>query len=170
MGDAQGDKALFGAAGEGEVLWFNGALVTILVPGAWSDERFSLAEVAMPKGRATALHTDPSDETLHVIEGEFLVHVDGEDRTVAANETIAIRRGVPHAFLATSELARTLVLNTPGSHDRFFREAGLPADDRDFDKAPPPNHERTAAAASRVGIELLGPPPFPEGSVRLMSG
>jgi len=170
MGDSEQGKPLTAAPGEGETLWFNGALVTIRVPGAWSDGAFSLAELVMPHGRATALHTDPSDETIHMLEGELLFHIDGEDRRAGAGETVAIPRGVPHAFVATSETARFLCLNTPGTHDRFFRAAGVPATDRDFANAPPPDHERTAAAAKEIGVELLGPPPFPEGSVRLMSG
>ncbi len=152
------------------MLWFNGALVNIKVPGAWNGGSFSLAEIAMPTGRATALHIDPSDETFYLLEGELLFHIDGEDRTVGSGETVAVKRGVPHAFVAVSEITRFLVLNVPGTHDQFFRSAGFPAEDRDFDNAPPPNHERTVAAARDVGIELLGPPPFPEGTVRLMSG
>jgi hypothetical protein len=83
---------------------------------------------------------------------------------------VAIRRGVPHAFIAVSELARFLVLNTPGGHDRFFRDGGSPADERDFASAPPPDLERTAASAERHGVALLGPPPFAEDTVRLRSG
>jgi quercetin dioxygenase-like cupin family protein len=157
-------------SGDGEAIWFNGALVTIKAPGQWSGEAFSLAEVAMPKGRATALHTDATDETFYLLEGELLFHIDGHDRRAGAGETLAIRRGVPHAFLAVSDTARFLVLNTPGTHDRFFRAAGFPATDRDFASAPPPDRDRTLAAANEVGVELLGPPPFPEGSVRLQSG
>ena len=163
------ESALTTGPGEGETFWFNGALVTIKSPGAFSDEAFSLAELVMPQGRATALHTDPSDETVYLLEGEMLFHIDGRDHTAGAGEMVAIRRGVPHAFLATSEIARFLLLNAPG-HDRFLRAAGVPATDHNFDNAPPPDHQRTKAAADEFGIELLGPPPFPEGSVRVMSG
>jgi quercetin dioxygenase-like cupin family protein len=156
--------------GEGEAIWLNGALVAIKSPGEWSDEAFSLAELAMPKGRATALHTDPSDETIYLLEGELLFHIDGSDHRALAGETVAIRRGVPHAFLAVSEVARFLVLNTPGTHDRFFRAAGVPATDRNFDSAPPPDRDRTLAAAKEVGMTLLGPAPFPAGAVRIQSG
>lgn len=124
----------------------------------------------MPKGRATALHTDPSDETIYMLEGELLFHIDGQDRNARAGDTVAVSRGTPHAFVAVSETARFLMLNAPGAHDGFFRAAGFPATDRDFENAPPPNHERTMAAAGEAGIELLGPPPFPEGTVRVMSG
>ncbi len=155
-------------ASEGEAIWFNGALMNVKSAGEWSDDAFSLMEVAMERGRATGLHADPSHETFYVLEGELLFHIDGEERRGSAGDTIGIRRGVPHAFIAVSELARFLVLNTPGGHDRFFRAGGHPATDRDFASAPPPDLERTRAAAERFGVQLLGPAPFDH--VRLQSG
>ena len=158
------------APSEGEAIWFNGALMNVKSPGAWSDDAFCLVEVAMEGGRATGLHRDPSHETFHILEGELLFHVDGEERRAGAGETVAIRMGVPHAFMATSELARFLVLNVPGTHDRFFREGGSPATSRDFASAPPPDLDRTMAAAERYGVEFLGPAPFDSNSVRIQSG
>lgn len=152
----------------GEAIWFNGALMKIKSPSEWSDDAFSLLEVAMERGRATALHTDPSHETFYVLEGELLFHVDGEERRGRAGDTVGIRRGVPHAFVANSDVARFLVLNTPGGHDRFFRAGGHPATDDDLANAPRPDLERTKAAAERFGIQLLGPAPFDD--VRLQSG
>jgi quercetin dioxygenase-like cupin family protein len=172
MGTATSVKGAVGAVGasEGEAIWFNGALIRVKSPGEWSDGAFSLVEVAMPQGRATGLHRDPSHETFHILEGELLLHLDGEEMHASAGDTVAIRRGVVHAFIATSPLARFLVLNTPGTHDAFFRDGGFPATTTDFDSAPPPDLERTAAAAERHGVDFLGPPPFAEGSVRLRSG
>ena len=166
------DQASLHAAAplEGEAIWFNGALQNIKVPGSWSGDAFSLVEVASTEGRATGLHTDPSHETFYVIEGELLFHVDGEEHRAQAGQTIAIRRGVPHAFLVTSQSVRFLVLNTPGGHDRFFRDGGEPASTRDFASAPEPNHERTMAAAHAHGVTFLGPPPFAAPSVRTTSG
>ncbi len=155
---------------DGESIWFNGALITVKVPGAWSEDAFSIVEVAAPRGRATGLHTDPSHETFYVLEGELDFHVDGLDRRVRAGGTVAVPRGVPHAFLVVSEVARFLVVNTPGTHDRFFRAGGDPATHRDFDAAPLPDHARTIAAAQEHGVEFLGPPPFAAKSVRHVSG
>jgi quercetin dioxygenase-like cupin family protein len=155
---------------EGDALWFNGALQNIKVPGEWSEDAFSLVEVVSSAGRATGLHTDPSHETFYLLEGELLFHVAGEEHRAGAGETIAIRRGVPHAFLITSETARFLVMNTPGGHDRFFRAGGEPALSRDLDSAPPPDHERTMAAAQAHGVAFLGPPPFAAAAVRETSG
>src|SRR4051794_18538006 len=115
----------------GEAIWFNGALIRVKSPGAWSDGAFSLVEVAMPQGRATGLHRDPSQETFHILEGELLFHIDGEEMAARVGDTVAIPRGVVHAFIAVSPLARFLVLNTPGTHDAFFRDGGVPAESDD---------------------------------------
>ena len=147
-------------AGTGETLWFAGAHQTVKHPGEWSEGKFSLVEVAVPRGRATPLHSDPSDETFYVLEGEMLFHVDGEECAASAGDTVALRRGVPHAFVATSEVARFLVLNTPGTHDAYFRDGGEPATHDDFDAAPPPDYEKMEASNRKHGVEILGPPPF----------
>jgi quercetin dioxygenase-like cupin family protein len=154
---------------EGEAIWFNGALVTVKHPGDWSNDAFSLVEVTSTAGRATGLHTDPSDETFYVLSGELLFHVDGDEQRVGPGATVSIRRGVPHAFLVLSDQARFLVVNTPGTHDRFFRDGGEPATDPGA-PAPPPDLERTMASAQLHGVRFLGPPPFDAAAVRQTSG
>jgi quercetin dioxygenase-like cupin family protein len=148
------------AAGEGETLWFAGAHQTIKHPGDWSNGKFSLVEVSVPRGRATPLHRDPSDETFYILEGELLFFVDGSEHLARPGDTISLRQGVPHAFVASSDVARFLVLNTPGTHDRYFRDGGEPATHKDLRKAPDPDHDRIEAANQKHGIEILGPPPF----------
>ena len=91
-------------------------------------------------------------------------------RRAPAGQTVAIRRGVPHAFMIVSETARFLVMNTPGTQERFFRAGGEPALSRDFADAPAPDHERTMAAAAEYGVTFLGPPPFAADAVRQTSG
>jgi quercetin dioxygenase-like cupin family protein len=153
-------QSLHLAAGSGETLWFGGAHQTVKAPGAWSDGKFSLVEVVAPRGRATPLHRDPSDETFYVLEGEMLFHVDGAEHRARSGDVISVRSGVPHAFLVASDLAKFLVLNTPGTHDAYFRDGGEPATHRDFDAAPPPDHARMEASNDKHGVQILGPPPF----------
>ncbi len=154
----------------GEAIWFNGALQNVKLPGSFGDDALCVVEVASTAGRATGLHADPSTETFYVLEGELLFHVDGREYQAPAGQTITIRRGVPHAFLVVSPVARFLVMNTPGTQERFFRAGGEPAAGRDLDAAPPPDMKRTMAAAREYGIEFLGPPPFASDTVRTVSG
>ena len=168
--DGPDASVLFVGPREGDAIWFNGALQDVKVPGEWSGDAFSLVEVESTQGRATGLHTDPSHETFYVLEGQMLFHDDGEERRADTGQTIAIRRGVPHAFLIVSDTARFLVMNTPGGHDRFFRAGGVTATSRELGDAPPPDHARTMAAAEAHGVVFLGPPPFAAASVRVTSG
>jgi quercetin dioxygenase-like cupin family protein len=147
-------------AGKGETLWFAGAHQTIKHPGDWSEGKFSLVEVLVPRGRATPLHRDPSDETFYILEGEVLFFIDGSEHLAGPGDTISLTKGVPHAFVASSDFARFLVLNTPGTHDRYFRDGGEPAIHDDFSAAPDPDYDRIEASNQKHGIEILGPPPF----------
>jgi hypothetical protein len=77
-----------------------------------------------------------------------------------ATVVVAPRRGVPRAFMVTSESALILTLQTPGSGEVFYRDASEPASGetdparRDFDRV------RAAAERHPDLIEILGPPPF----------
>lgn len=62
--------------------------------------------------------------------------------------------------MAVSDTARFLVLNTPGTHDRYFRDGGAPATHADFAAAPAPDRARMEASDRKHGVEILGPPPF----------
>lgn len=167
---AAATSGLIMAGADGEAIWFNGAFMRFKVPGAWSNDAYSLMEVMSSEGRATGLHTDPNHETFYVLEGELLFHIAGEEQHKAvAGDTVAIPPGTAHAFLVVSSTARFLVMNTPG-YDRFFREGGLPATHGDLATAPHPDHERTLAAAERFGCQFLGPPPFHPASVTRVSG
>jgi len=145
---------------EGDAIWFNGALQNVKLPGAFGDDALCVVEVTSTAGRATPLHTDPSNETFYVLEGELLFHVDGREYPAPAGQTITVRRGVRHAFIVVSPVARFLVMNTPGTQERFFRAGGEPAVSRDLGAAPPANMERTLAAAREFGVDFVGPPPF----------
>jgi hypothetical protein len=96
-----------------------------------------------------------------VLEGEILMHVDGTQRRVGSAGVAVAPRGVPHAFLVTSELARILALQTPGSGEAFYRDASEPSTE-EADAERPPDWERVRAAAERNPeiIQILGPPPF----------
>jgi quercetin dioxygenase-like cupin family protein len=149
-------------AGEGERFWFaGGGIWTMKASAAETAGAFTLFEDSMVRGKATPLHLHPNeDETFYVLEGELLVHVDGEEHRLGPLGTAVVPRGVPHAFLVTSETARVLCLQTPGSGEGFYREVSEPVGS-DADPARPPDFDRLrAAAASHGSIELLGPPPF----------
>jgi quercetin dioxygenase-like cupin family protein len=150
----------------GEALWFNNDLLTFKATGAQTAGAYLLIEEVARRGKVTPLHTHPVEaESFYVLEGEVFVHLDGDERPVAAGGFASVPPGVPHAYLVTSAVARTLLMITPGSGamEEFFREAGEPAVDRVLPQPGPLDIARIGAAAERTGaVEILGPPPFDE--------
>jgi quercetin dioxygenase-like cupin family protein len=149
--------------GEGERLWFAGGGVHVWKATAEeTNGAFILFEDRMPQGKRTPLHTHPNeDETFMVLEGEILVHVEGTEHLVGPGGVVVVPRGTRHAFLVTSEMARILALQTPGSGEAFYRDASEPSTD-ETDAQRPADFDRLRAAAERNPscIEILGPPPF----------
>jgi quercetin dioxygenase-like cupin family protein len=152
--------------GTGEALWFNNDLLTFKATGADTAGAFLLVEERARRGKATPLHTHPHEaESFYILEGEVLFHLDGSERSLGVGGFASVPPGVPHAYVVTSELARSLILVTPGSGamEAFFRDAGEPAVQRVLPDPGPLDIQRIGAAAQRTGaVELLGPPPFAE--------
>ena len=151
-------------AGEGERLWFaGGGLFTMKATAAETGGAFILLADRMVRGKTTPLHVHPNeDETIYVLEGELLVYADGEEHRVGEHGLFVAPRGLPHAFMVTSETAHILALQTPGTGEAFYRAATEPASSDD-DASRPPDLARLREAAERSdSIELLGPPPLSE--------
>ena len=150
------------ADADGERRWFfGGGEHTWKVHADETDGAFFLFEDRMEQGKMTPLHTHPgSDETMYVLEGEILMHLDGREHRVGTGGTVVAPRGLPHAFMVLSPIARMLCLHTPGSCEVFYREASEPGSSG-VAASGPVDFDRVRASAERNGgIQLLGPPPF----------
>src|SRR6202162_6632254 len=100
------------ASGAGERLWFYGGALHIgKATSSDTGGAFLLFEDVMSRGKTTPLHTHPQvDETLYMLEGEILLHIDGEEQRLGSGGVAMAPGGGPHAFLVTSETARILFL------------------------------------------------------------
>lgn len=148
------------AAQDGEKRWFfGGGVHTWKATAEETGGAFLMFEDDMVRGKVTPLHLHPdADESLYVLEGEILLHIDGQEHRVGAGGLAVAPRGVPHAFLVLSETARMLCLLTPGSCEAFYRDASEP-----LDPAAPGTVDfaRIRESGERNGgIVILGPPPF----------
>jgi quercetin dioxygenase-like cupin family protein len=150
------------ADGEGEHRRFwGGGVLTMKATAEETAGAFLLFEDFMTHGKTTPLHVHTNeDETLYVLDGEILVHINGSDHVVGPYGVAVAPRGVPHAFLVTSPTARVLTLQTPGTAEAFYRGASEPAS-ADADPTGPIDFARVREAAERSGgMQVLGPPPF----------
>ena len=153
--------AMVRMAGDGPKRWFYGGGVhTWLATAEETGGTFLLFEDGMDKGKRTPLHTHPdADETMYVLRGEIVMHLDGAEGRILAGGLALAPRGVPHAFLVTADDTRVLCLQTPGCCQAFYFGASEPLTPEtvravDFDRI-------RASGAANGGIEILGPPPFP---------
>lgn len=148
--------------GEGQLMWFaGGGAFTWKATGAETNGAFLLLEDRMAGGKVTPYHSHPNeDEAIYVLEGELLVDIEGEQHHVGQGGFFCAPRGVPHAFMVTSDSARVLALQTPATGEAFYRDAGEPISSA-AEAARPADWARLREVAQRSEcIELLGPPPF----------
>jgi quercetin dioxygenase-like cupin family protein len=148
--------------GEGEQMWFaGGGTFTWKATAAETGGAFLLLEDKMERGKVTPFHLHPNeDETIYVLEGELLVDMDGEQHQVGQGGFFLAPRGVPHAFLVVSESARVLALQTPGTGEAFYRDAGEPLGSAADAKRPADWDRLRHVAEQSESIVVLGPPPF----------
>ncbi len=152
------------AAEDGERRWFAGGGLHIWKATAEeTGGAFLLFEDRIDHGKVTPLHTHPSDETMIVLEGEILMHLDGAEHAVGVGGVVVAPRGVPHAFKVTAPAGvRVLCLHTPGCCQQFYWDASRPvsAGELDSTSGPVDMAQVQASAIKNGGIEILGPPPF----------
>lgn len=148
--------------GEGEQMWFaGGGTFTWKATAAETGGAFIMLEDGMERGKVTPYHLHPNeDEAIYVLEGELLVDIEGEQHRVGQGGLFVAPRGVPHAFMVTSETAHVLSLQTPGTGEAFYRDAGEPVNPA-ADASRPADFARLREVAEQSeSIQLLGPPPF----------
>jgi quercetin dioxygenase-like cupin family protein len=157
-----GAVAVIRNQGEGEQLWFaGGGVFTMKATAAETGHAFFLFEDHVVRGKVTPEHLHPNvDELVYVLEGEIIVRVHGKDHRVGAGGLFFAPRGVAHAFVVTSDTARLLCLQTPGSGEAFYRSVSDPATSPSDAGRPPDLARLKAGAAMSDSVELLGPPPF----------
>lgn len=150
-------------AGQGlsETWWKTGRIAT-KVTGAESGGSFAQIESIDPRGTATPLHLHRNEEeSFYVIEGELTVLVDDDRLELSAGDFALVPRGVPHAYVVRSDLARMLVTFSPSGFEQAFVDLGVAVA---ASPEPPvetviPSPEEIVAAFAPYGCEILGPPP-----------
>ena len=145
---------------EAERRWFYGGGIHQTIAGA-SDtaSAFLLTRVEMVRDKVTPLHTHPVAESLYVLEGELLIHLDGQQFSLTAGGFTLAPAGVPHAFKVVSATATILDLQTPGTCEAFYLGASTSLADGE-DSGPVDFDKIMESGRVNGGFTPLGPPPF----------
>ena len=146
--------------------WFLGTLATVKASTGGTGGVLSAVEFLHPRGYATPRHVHHvADEAFYVLSG--FLHGFCGDRTWEAGtgDFVWLPKGVPHGYSVTDgDLVRTLALAMPGGFDTFVARAGEPALRHALpEELGMPDLAVLLAAAAENEIEILGPPPGPDG-------
>ena len=113
------------------------------------------------RGGAPPFHVHHrEDETFYLIEGEITFFVGDERIDTRAGDFVFAPKGIPHAFIVTSDRAEYLATFAPAGAESFFH--AVAPEVVAGESAPPPrepDRERFAGIAAGYGIEIVGPPP-----------
>ncbi|MGZ8649380.1 MAG: cupin domain-containing protein [Solirubrobacteraceae bacterium] len=161
-------------AGLTDLWWPYGPVVgryTTKVSGEQTDGRLLQIQITESRGAGTPLHVHrDTDETFFVIEGELKIAIGDERIEAGAGDFVLAPKGVPHAFLVTSERAEFLITcasaGTPGALgygiDGFFKEVAPAVVAGEAPPAPtmPEDAGEFARLMDVYGVDLVGPPPL----------
>lgn len=145
-------------SGAGVAYWMLGGLYEVKVASAETDGALTMMEMTMPAGMGPPPHTHPGGESVYVLEGRIRYHIDGRDFEGGPGSCFHVPAGTIENF-EPIEMSRILVVYTPGGIERFFAEAGEPAERRELPPPPtePPDIERLIAIGDRHGMQIVRP-------------
>lgn len=117
---------------------------------------FSLLEADEPPGFGPPLHIHrDAAEAFYVLEGEYIIFLDGREHSCPAGSFIFIPAGMPHGFRVGELASRKLNLYTPAAMVGYFDELSEATKEGNVDAVI------LSEIAKRYSMELLGP--VPEG-------
>ena len=144
---------------------FLGVTMQIHLSGAQTGGEFSMIGATMTPGGDGGLHVHTrEDESVHLLDGCLDVTVAEETFTLQPGQTYFAPRNIPHRLRNTGEVpARALLINTPGTFDKFVQMAGIPAGQAEHTFAFPDAEQvqRLFAPAEEFGVRILAPPKLP---------
>ena len=155
-------------AGGGDTLRVIADTVTFKGRLDGAADRLVVAEVEVPPGAGTPLHSHASAEVFRVLSGELEFSTLDEGGRVrvraAAGDVVSVPSGTPHGYANRGGSPAVVLVVFDDAMERFFRAAGVSA--REAAAGPPGAAEvaRVMAAAAAHGIRILDRPPEPIGA------
>ncbi len=142
--------------GEGRSIDLGNFSMSVKATGEETNGAFTLLEADEPAGFGPPLHIHhDAAEAFYVLEGEYIIFLEGREFPCPAGSYIFIPAGTPHGFRVGAEASRKLNLYAPAAMVGYFDDLSeaIQAGEADPDVL--------ADIAARYSVEVLGP--VPEG-------
>jgi hypothetical protein len=117
---------------------------------------FTLLEADEPPDFGPPLHVHrDAAEAFYVLEGEYIIFIDGRDYSCPAGSFIFIPAGIEHGFRVGNAASRKLNLYAPAAMVGYFDELSVAITSGHVEE------DALSAIALKYGMEVRGP--VPEG-------
>ena len=142
--------------GEGRTIDLGGFRMSVKATHDQTNGAFSLIEAQEPPGFGPPLHIHrDAAEAFYVLEGEYIIFLDGREASCPAGSFIFIPAGVPHGFRVGEVPSRKLNLYTPAAMIGYFDALADATNVGDVDP------DTLSEIARRYSMDVIGP--VPEG-------
>ncbi len=150
---AEEPRAFVVMPGQGRLLDLGGFEMRVKADGGNTDGVVSVLEATEPPGFGPPIHVHhDAAEAFYVLEGEYVMHLDGEEFRCPAGSFIFIPLGVPHGFRVGDLPRRNLNFYFPASMTGYFDDLAAALGRADVTED---DLERIAQAHA---MEIVGPP------------
>jgi len=152
--EADGQRPFILRPGEGRSIDLGNFAMSLKADGAATDGAFTLLEATEPAGFGPPMHVHTNAaEAFYVLEGEYRIFIEEDERACPAGSFIYIPSGVRHGFRVGDRPSRKLNLYAPGAMIGYFDELSAAIRSGDADPA------LLDVIALRYGMEVTGPVP-----------
>lgn len=153
-------QAITHKAGEGQAFWMLGGLYEVLLSSDETNGAATIMQMTMPPGMGPPPHVHHKGvtETVYVVEGTLTYQIDGKKIEGAPGSVFRIPPDTLESFEPRTR-TRVVITYEPGGIEKFFAEAGEPAQRREVPSAPPsrPDMERLKSIGAKHGMEIRVP-------------
>jgi mannose-6-phosphate isomerase-like protein (cupin superfamily) len=162
MEEAGVSEAVAGAfilrPGEGRSIDLGGFQMSVKATAEQTNGAFTLLEAEEPAGFGPPLHIHrDAAEAFYVVDGEYLIFIDGRETLCPAGSFIFIPAGIEHGFRVGRVASRKLNFYTPAAMVGYFDDVAAAV------KAGNVEPDALSEIAGRYSMEVTGP--VPEGYV-----
>lgn len=147
-------KAIVLQPGEGRLIDLGGFSMCVKATDEETSGMFTLLEADEPADFGPPLHIHHGiAEAFYVLEGEYIIFVEGDEFRCPAGSFIFIPAETPHGFRVGSAASRKLNLYLPAAMVGYFDDLS------DAMRQGKADEDRLSEIAARHSLEVIGPVP-----------
>lgn len=129
--------------------------ISVVVSQRESEGTYSLMEYSAEAGAEISPHWhSEATEAFYILDGSLSFSIDGNEQTLGPGDHVFVPPRVVHSFWNSTEACRFLLLVSPGSLERYFRDGA-----RVYDEAESwPPDDMGVVQEAQQGHDVHDPP------------